>query len=195
LALISTPTARWLQVDVCVRCCPPFRLRVPHDLDHTCWSDDTRPPWVTHASSPPCRPHTPWYDGEEPNAFAPIVRARPFPIFGRPVHPRDGSRRLQPGGSPQALQTLPHGRRPALRRSLAGGSRSPLAVSGFRLRARVGFSIPSCPSAGEALPPPLDINPGSRVEWDFNPPDTCAARHTPSVELTKSPHPPFAKRG
>jgi hypothetical protein len=29
-------------------------------------SDDTRPPWVTHMSSPPCRPHTPWYDGEEP---------------------------------------------------------------------------------------------------------------------------------
>ncbi len=28
--------------------------------------DDTRPPWVTHVSSPPCRPHTPWYDGEEP---------------------------------------------------------------------------------------------------------------------------------
>jgi hypothetical protein len=28
--------------------------------------DDTRPPWVTHLSSPPCRPHTPWCDGEEP---------------------------------------------------------------------------------------------------------------------------------
>ncbi len=28
--------------------------------------DDTRPPWVTHMSSPPCRPQTPWYDGEEP---------------------------------------------------------------------------------------------------------------------------------
>ena len=33
-------------------------------------------------------------------------------------------------------------------------------------------------SAGEELPPPLDINPGPRVEWDLNPPDTCAARHT-----------------
>jgi hypothetical protein len=29
-------------------------------------SDDTRPPWVTHRSSPPCRPHTPWDDGEAP---------------------------------------------------------------------------------------------------------------------------------
>ena len=47
-------------------------------------------------------------------AFAPIVRARPFPIFGRPVHPRDGSRRLRPGGSPHALQTPPRGGRPAL---------------------------------------------------------------------------------
>jgi putative spermidine/putrescine transport system permease protein len=46
--------------------CPPFRLRVSHDLDHTFHLDDTRPPWVTHASSPPCRPHTPWCDGEEP---------------------------------------------------------------------------------------------------------------------------------
>ena len=32
-------------------------------------SDDTRPPWVTHMSSPPCRPHTPWYDGGEPNCL------------------------------------------------------------------------------------------------------------------------------
>jgi hypothetical protein len=33
-------------------------------------------------------------------------------------------------------------------------------------------------SADEELPPPLDINPGPRVEWDLNPPDTYAARHT-----------------
>jgi hypothetical protein len=31
--------------------------------------DDTRSPWVTHASSPPCRPHTPWYDEEEPSCL------------------------------------------------------------------------------------------------------------------------------
>ena len=85
-----------------------------------------------------------------PNAFASIVQARPLPIFGRPVHHWDSSLRLQPGGSPQALQTLPHGRRPALRNA----------------------------SAREELPPRLDINPGPRVEWDFNPPETCAARHT-----------------
>ena len=54
-----------------------------------------------------------------PSAFAPIVQARPLLIFGRPVHHWDGSLRLRPGGSPQALQTLPHGRRPALRNASA----------------------------------------------------------------------------
>jgi hypothetical protein len=87
-----------------------------------------------------------------PYAFAIIVLARPLSIFGRPVHPRDGSLRLQPGGSPQALQTPPRGGRPAL---------------------RCYFT-----SAREALPPRSDIDPGPRVEWDFNPPETPAARHT-----------------
>jgi len=45
---------------------PPFRLRVSPYRDHTSRLDNTRSPWVTHASSPPCRPHTPWYDGSEP---------------------------------------------------------------------------------------------------------------------------------
>jgi hypothetical protein len=65
-SLISTPTAGWLQGDVCVRCCPPFRLRVAHYLTHTCPLDTTRSPWVTSVSSPPCRPHPPWYAGGEP---------------------------------------------------------------------------------------------------------------------------------
>ena len=114
--------------------------------------DNTRPPWVTHASSPPCRPHTPWYDGLEPmrlrhhSAGSTIVHLWPTgSSLGSPL-------RLRPGGSPQALQTPPHGGRPALRSSFA--------------------------SASEALPPLLDIDPGPRVEWDFNPPETCAARHT-----------------
>jgi hypothetical protein len=90
--------------------------------------------------------------GGNPNAFASIVQAQPFPIFGRPVHPRDRSLRLRPGGSPQALQTSPHGERPALRSSSS--------------------------SASEVLPPLSDIDPGPRAEWDFNPPEMCAARHT-----------------
>src|SRR5215467_576530 len=36
--------------------------------------------------SPPCRPHTPWCDGVEPQCLRPIVRARPCSVFGRPVH-------------------------------------------------------------------------------------------------------------
>lgn len=47
----------------------------------------TRSPGVTPRSSIPCRPHTPWCDGWMSSAFAPIVRARPCPIFGRPVRP------------------------------------------------------------------------------------------------------------
>src|ERR1019366_6710586 len=49
------------------------------------------------------------------NAFAPIVRARPCPTFGRPVHPRDGSLDygpvllLMPFGSHLAAGTLPSG--------------------------------------------------------------------------------------
>ena len=60
-----------LTSDVCLLGCPPFRLRVPHHLDLTFRSDDTRPPWVTRVSSPPCRPHTPWCDGVEPMRLRP----------------------------------------------------------------------------------------------------------------------------
>src|SRR5271167_5068506 len=76
------------------------------------------------------------------NAFAPIVRARPCPIFGRPVRLRGGPidyspiLLLMPFGFQIAPDTLPSG--------TATGSRFALAVSGFRLRARLGFSIPTC---------------------------------------------------
>src|SRR3954447_17061138 len=66
------------------------------------------------------------------NAFAPIVRARPCPAFGRPVHHGDGSPRLRPGTSPQAFRIPPRGGHPALRLSLRtehGGRYLPLAVS------------------------------------------------------------------
>ena len=49
------------------------------------------------------------------NAFAPIVRARPGPTFGRPVHLRDGSLDygpvllLMPFGFHLAVDTLPSG--------------------------------------------------------------------------------------
>ena len=87
------------------------------------------------------------------NAFAPIVRARPNPIFGRPVHqgspPFDYSPilLLKPFGFRIAPDTLSSG----IHR--ATGSRSVLAVSGFRLRARLDFSIPSCSPGQRGITP------------------------------------------
>jgi hypothetical protein len=76
------------------------------------------------------------------NAFASIVQARPCPTFGRPVRLRGGPHRLRPGTSPQALRIPPRGGHPALRSLTRAGSRSPLAVSRFPLRARLELSIP-----------------------------------------------------
>ena len=78
---------------------------------------------------PPAHTLVRWVDE---NAFASIVQARPCPIFGRPVRPRDGSLRLQPDTSPQTLQTPPHGGRPVLRLSVRTEDELrniPLAVS------------------------------------------------------------------
>src|ERR1700730_845617 len=62
---------------------------------------------------------------------------------------------------------------------------SSLAAPGQPIRVPAFAVVPHQPlhpfpssSAGEALPPPLDISPGPRAEWDFNPPDTSAVRHT-----------------
>jgi len=82
------------------------------------------------------------------NAFAPIVRARPCPTFGRPVHRRGSPHRLRPGTSPHTLRIPSHDGHPVLRSTAESGSRSSLAVSSFRLRARLGFSIPS-PFSGQ----------------------------------------------
>jgi hypothetical protein len=77
------------------------------------------------------------------NAFAPIVRARPCPTFGRPVHRRGSPHRLRPGTSPHTLRIPPHGGHPVLRSNAESSFRFTLAVSSFRFRARLGFSIPS----------------------------------------------------
>ena len=87
------------------------------------------------------------------NAFASIVQARPCPTFGRPVRHRGGPHRLRPGTSPHALRIPPHDGHPALRSSSSSGFRSTLAVSGFRLRARLGFSIPSAHSGQRGITP------------------------------------------
>src|SRR5215210_2793204 len=84
------PYHRGLQAGLCVACISPFRLRVSHYSSHTFPMDDTRPPWVTDAlPHRVARTHL-GATGWNPCAFAPIVRARPFPVFGRPVH-RSGS--------------------------------------------------------------------------------------------------------
>jgi hypothetical protein len=113
------------------------------------------------------------------NAFVPIVRTRPCPIFGRPVHPRvapiDYSPilLLKPFGFRIAPNTLSSGK------PQEDGFRSVLAVSGFRLCARLDFSIPSFFSQPARHYPRLWIQrPSSERRGDFNPHDSCAAQRT-----------------
>src|SRR5271165_3447657 len=77
------------------------------------------------------------------NAFAPVLRARPCPTFGRPVRPWGSPHRLRPGTSPHTLRIPPRDGHPVLRSTSSGGFRSVLLVSGFRLRALRDLSIPS----------------------------------------------------
>ena len=76
------------------------------------------------------------------SAFASILQARPCPTFGRPVRPgvapSTTARYCSASPSDPTSRWAPCP--PQLRR---GGSRSTLAVSGFRLRARLGVSIPA----------------------------------------------------
>src|SRR5262245_55420734 len=90
---------------------------------------------------------------------------------------RGGPHRLRPGTSPHALRIPPHGGHPALRVP-RGGCRSPLAVSGFRLRARLGFSIPSSPRPARHYPRFWIRHPSSGRRRDLNPPDHHAAQRT-----------------
>ena len=87
------------------------------------------------------------------NAFVSIVQARPCPTFGRPVHLRGAPidygpvLLLMPFGFHLTMDTLPSGE------LQSGGFRSALAVSGFRLRARLDFSIPSFSSGQRGITP------------------------------------------
>jgi hypothetical protein len=121
------------------------------------------------------------------NAFAPIVRARPVPTFGRPVHLRGRPHRLRPGTSPQALRIPPRDGHPALRSFSRAGSRSPLAVSRFPLRARLELSIPVSHFGQRGITPASWIRrSSSERQRDFNPPDQCAARRTLCPLLTSA---------
>src|SRR5208282_5295604 len=123
------------------------------------------------------------------NAFAPILRARPCPIFGRPVRLRGRPHRLQPDTSPHALRIPDRSGHPALRDSCN------------RLQVRLGCVrlSPSCPFRllHTALPSrPARHYPRFRIRrssserrGDFNPPDSRAAQRT----LRTSPPPQSAR--
>ena len=72
-----------------------------------------------------------------------------------------------------AVDTLPSG----LLQS--GGSRSVLAISSFRLRARLDVFIPSTLSGQRGYEPRFWIwRPSFERQRDFNPPEQCAAQRT-----------------
>jgi hypothetical protein len=64
-------------------------------------------------------------------AFVAIVPTRPCPLFGRPVHRRNGFRRLRPGASPHALRIPPHGGHPALLGGCRRGQRGVTLAFGY----------------------------------------------------------------
>ena len=90
------------------------------------------------------------------NAFVLEVQTRPCPTFGRPVH-LGFPHRLRPGTSPHALRIPSRGGHPALRSTTSSGSRSALAISSFRLRARLDVSIPSAFFGQLGITPLLDM--------------------------------------
>ena len=122
------------------------------------------------------------------------MQARPCPTFGRPVRLRGSPHRLRPGTSPHALRIPPHDGHPALRSAAQeGGSRSALAVSSFRFRARVGLFIPSFFLRPARHYPRFWIwLPSSGRQRDFNPPEQRAAQRTLRPLLT--PRCAFARR-
>ena len=123
------------------------------------------------------------------NAFAPIVRARPNPIFGRPVHQGSPPIRLQPDTSPQTLRIPDRSGHPVLRDTPSNWLQVRLGC--FRLS-------PACPfrllhtlllSRPARHYPRLWIQrPSSERRGDFNPHDSCAAQRT----LLRSPTPACA---
>ena len=86
------------------------------------------------------------------NAFVSEVQTRPCPTLGRPVHlglsPSITARYFSPCPSDSTSRWTPCP--PELQ---SGGCRFALAVSGFRFRARLGFSIPSAFSGPRGITP------------------------------------------
>jgi len=97
------------------------------------------------------------------NAFVAIVPTRPCPLFGRPVHRRDGSHRLRPGASPHALRIPPHGGHPALPGDGRQGQRDATPAFGYGAlhpsasgtSTRLNTSLPSAHHGPVRLPLPV----------------------------------------
>ena len=144
LALISAPTAGWLQAGLCIPCCSPFRLRVIPAIPAP-WTIPGLPELLDALPHRVARTHL-GATGRNPNAFAPIVRARPFPVFGRPVHlpgllPLITTRWFSSSLSDPASRRAPcppEGRRWWLQVSLSVSRLSPSCLT--------SLSIPSIPS-------------------------------------------------
>jgi hypothetical protein len=82
---------------------------------------------------------------------------------------------------------------PALRSTASSGSSSALAVSSFRLRARLDVCVPSAFSGQRGFIPACWIwRPSFERQRDFNPPEQRAAQHAVSASLTavRSSDPP-----
>jgi hypothetical protein len=95
--------------------------------------------------------------------------------------------RLRPGISPHAFRIPPRDGPLPSGVPQEAGSRSALAVSDFRLRARLGFTIPSFfPRPARHYPRFRIWRPSSKRQRDFNPPDLGAAQHT--LQASPSPH-------
>ena len=91
-----------------------------------------------------------------------------------------------PFGFHLAMDTLPSRELPS------NGSRSTLAVSGFRLRARLGFSIPTASLWPARHYPRLWIqHSSSERRRDFNPPEQRAAQRTLCPLLTSAARSPW----
>src|SRR5713101_1610736 len=89
---------------------------------------------------------------------------------------------LMPFGFHLTMDTLPSGA------TASGGSRSALAVSGFRFRARLGVSIPANSLRPARHYPRLRIrHSSSEHRRDFNPPPQSAAQRTLCPLLTSAP--------
>ena len=116
---------------------------------------------------------------------SPVLRTRPCPSFGRPVH-LGFPHRLRPGTSPHALRLPPHGGHPALRSTASSGYRSALAVSSFRLRPFRRLHTFCFLRPARNYPRFWIWRPSFERQRDFNPPEQRAAqRAVPNFPITQ----------